>query len=518
MRTPAVHRRLFAPLLLAILGQLALVRDVRADDAKAESKLPLPLPPRLADNARALPGFIRLSAPVPSSALVSVAASGSYGQYSPILDMAGPSYQLSGLLAVGVTPIPYFSARLLLRGDYSEHSGSPYPKTNTLYGEPELAVRAQFPLSSDVFVGAELEARLVGAQAPNIEIGATTITTRALGAYNYKKNTWFSTQLGFRFDNSANAFEGQIEYLMDGDRQTLHASSFNAFELGFAASHRFDAFELIGEVSSDIQVGKGAPSFGQGPISFDIGGRYDILPNLVARGHFEYSPSTTPDPYPTDVLIATRPRFEIGLGLTYRFFDSRHDKPPTRSEERAEKKPIEPPKPVVVAPPPSGKVSGRILDEAGQAISDVMVVLTQADEPPIEIYSDENGVFSFDTVTLGSARVMTKSPGYDPVTKDIEIKEGEEIRLDYVLYESLPAGQVRGNVLDFAGAPILATVTVDPGNLTIPVEGDGGFSLDLKPGRYKVRFEHPGYTSQIRVIRVQDKGVVVLNIALEKKN
>lgn len=491
-----------------------------ADDANSDAKQASASSFRLADNARALPGFIRLSAPVPSSALVSVAASGSYGQYSSILNMVGPSYQLDGVLAIGVTPIPYFSARFLLHGDYNAHSGSPAPKYSTLYGEPELALRTQFPVAPGAFVGAELEARLVGAKAPNVEIGATTVTMRGMGAYNYRKNTWFSAQLGFRFDNSARAFDGQIDRLKDGDRQTFPVSSFNAFELGVAASHRFDgfdAFELIGEISSDIQVGKGAPSFVEGPISFDIGGRYDILPNLLAQGHFEYSPSTTPSPYPTDVLIATRPRFEVGLGLTYRFFDAKRDKPPTQSNAVQEKKPTKPlSAPAFAAPLPSGSVTGRIVDEAGHPVSDVMVLLTQADEPPIEVYSDANGMFLFETVTLGPGKVTTKSAGYDSVAKDIEVKQDEEIRLDYVLYDSLPAGQVRGHVLDFTGGPIFATVTVDPGNLTIPVEADGGFSLDLKPGRYKVRFEHPGYSSQVRVIRVQDKSVVVLNIALEK--
>ena len=469
--------------------------------------------PRLADNAKALPGFIRMSAAVPSRALVSLAAQGSYGLFNPVSGFDGPSVKWSGLLGVGVTPIKYFSARFSLRGDYNRSATTTREKVGSLYGEPEIGLRAQLPMDR-LYLGAELETRFVGSEAPNIDFSATTPTLRALATYDLNGQTWLGAQFGFRWDQSHNAID-DLDLRDDVDRRTLSASSFNAVELGLAASHRWGKLEVLGELSADVLVGRDAPRFKEDPISFDVGARYDLLPDLNLRAHLEYSPTTYRIPYPTDFFIASRPRFEMGLGLSVHFGVAKAP-PPVRVEgpQEAKKDPTPSPPPVLV--PETGGVRGRVIDEAGQPIPDVRVVLSSAEGEAVEVYTDERGEFNLPQVLTGPSAVEFSTPGFDPVTQQIDVEKDADQVVEATLYESLPAGQVRGRVLDFNGEPLAATVTISPGDAIAPVSADGSFSIDLKPGKYKVRFTYEGYTPQIRVVHVQDKGVVVLNIALHK--
>jgi hypothetical protein len=157
-----------------------------------------------------------------------------------------------------------------------------------------------------------------------------------------------------------------------------------------------------------------------------------------------------------------------------------------------------------------------VVDEGGRPLADVEVFLVQVDEPPIRTFTDAEGRFTFEGILVGESQVTAKSPGYDALSKSLVVLAEEQSKLDFTLYESVPAGQVRGRVLDMAGAALPAQVTIEPGGLVVPVDAAGGFSLDLAPGKYTVRFVLDGYSTQVRVVRVQDKGVVVLSIALEK--
>jgi len=75
---------------------------------------------------------------------------------------------------------------------------------------------------------------------------------------------------------------------------------------------------------------------------------------------------------------------------------------------------------------------------------------------------------------------------------------------------------VKGEVRDLKGNPLAAKIIITPGDKVIEVAKDGMFELELAPGRYTLRFEHPDLAPQKRVISVQDRGVVILNIALSQ--
>lgn len=382
-----------------------------------------------------------------------------------------------------------------------------------MYGEPQLAVRVRGALSEELHLGGEIETRFVGAEAPNIDFAATTPTFRLLSGYRLLPTTWLAANLGFRLDNTAVAAP-EPEEMLPEDRVTLGASDFNALELGLGASHRLNKTELLAEFTAEVLLGSDSPSFGQSPLSLSLGARHELNRLLLINAGFDLSPSARPEPFPTDDLMVVRPRVGLMAGLVVRLGMPEEKLPEEESstKEEKEKPPEEAPVPVVI----SGALSGQIVDEGGRPLPDVKLIVTQEGAEPRELFSDANGHFEFREIPVGEARLSANTPGFDQKSQTLTIKESEEQKLELVLYPSLPAGQVRGKVLDLAGAPVQATVTFSPGDKTAEVGADGSFTIDLPPGKYTVRFEHPDFPNQKRSIKIVDKGVVVLNIALEK--
>jgi hypothetical protein len=78
-------------------------------------------------------------------------------------------------------------------------------------------------------------------------------------------------------------------------------------------------------------------------------------------------------------------------------------------------------------------------------------------------------------------------------------------------------GQIRGNVRAFSGAPLRATITVEPGGLRTSTAADGKFSLEVAPGKYTVQLRASGYKPQDREVVVDEEGITVLNVELGKR-
>ena len=144
----------------------------------------------------------------------------------------------------------------------------------------------------------------------------------------------------------------------------------------------------------------------------------------------------------------------------------------------------------------------------------MQLTLTREGAEPLTGRTYADGSFEFDEVPNGALVLEAATAGYD--SSKVELAEGDERQTEIVLRPAVPAGQVRGKVLDLKGNPIAATITITPGAQTVTVDPDGSFELELPPGKYTVVFEHEDYTKQQRRIRVHDRGVVILNIALTR--
>ena len=466
------------------------------------------------ETERALPGLVRVGIPIAAVAPVVLAGSGGFALIDPVEDLDSGAARLAGRLAVAYSPIPQVSLGIDMMGRVDFFSS----ETN-LYGEPRLTARLALPAGKKLHLGAELDARLIGQEAPSIALQATSPSLRGMLGAELSERTWLAAHLGFHLDRSERTVPDEVPLssVSTADRITLGASSWSAVQWGVGVSHRLSGpkTELIGELSGEILVGTAAPSLFQSPWQLSLGARHPLGSSLSIQGTIDLGLSARPDPLPVDDLMPIHPRLGAIVSLVWRF----GVKDEESQSNAAEEEPEEETKPEKVAPPivaiKTSDITGTVVDEGGRPLSDVEIIMTRPDSEPVTERSYADGGFKFaDIPDEGDVSIAFKTAGYDD--GKLSFKTGQERNAEVVLYPAVPAGQVKGSVRDLKGDPIVATIVISPGKKEVKVNADGTFDLELAPGRYTVKFDHPDYSRQKRVIRVQDRGVVILNIALSK--
>lgn len=461
---------------------------------------------------RALPGILRVGAPVPAEHKVRAAASGGYGWYESFADIDGSTNRLYGNLAASYSPLSTLTLGFDAQGRYDNSTAE--GAKSTLYGEPTLTARYAQPILDEIHLGVQFDLRVIGGIAPGIIPKAMSPALRAQIAARLAKQTWLAAEIGFHLDLSENAIE-EGKYASTVQNLTIGASSSPSIPWGVGLSHRFgqSGTELLGEFSGDTLVGNAAPSFGESPLRLSLGARQPLREGLSLGGTVNFGLSARPDlvPTPPEAYVPREPRISAALTIAWQWDKQEKGVVPELAPKPVEKAPPPPPPPeplIQTAP-----VTGSVVDEGGRPLPDVEVVLTRKGAEPIKMHSAADGQFEFPDVPLeGEVQLVLKTPGYEKVS--LSYAEGKDRNSEIVMYPALPAGQVRGAILDLSGRPVAAKITITPGDVEIQVQEDGSFELELAPGNYTVRFSHDDFKNQKRDIVVQDRGVVILNIAL----
>ncbi len=485
----------------------AMASDASADSTRASSPTAPTDLSSPAESTQGVPSIIRLPMAAPAHAPLTLATSVDYGFYPKVTGEPERTRRGGAQFFLAWAPSPLLTLRAGLVGVLGM-----VPNTaGSYYGEPQLGARWLTKAASSLYVGADLEARLVGATAPSIKPSATTPTLSGLVGWHAAGNTWLGARLGYRLDRTAQAVDGSERFRVR-DRLILGASSWDAALLGVGASQLVGRTELLAEASAELLVGSGAPSLRQSPWGGALGVRYHYDANLGLIAFAHYSGTRLPNPFPEGALLPVRPQLSVELGIHWRF--GVHDLPASPPPEASSAAPTSglP----LVARATHGVVFGTVVDEGGRPMPDVAVTVKDASGQASTTYTDATGKFRFDQIRLGAVVLTTDTANYDPATRKVKLEKAETKAGELLIYPALPAGQVKGRTLNLKGAPVLATVTFEPGGKTLETSADGAFSIDLKPGVYTVRVTHPDFSPQVRTIRVEERGVVVLDIALNR--
>lgn len=450
---------------------------------------------------RAMPGVVRLGLPAPAPPGVALAAYLGAGWIDPVGEPPVSGLRLPAGLAFAYAPLPAldFGFDVSGRADFLST-----PEQNAV-GEPRLSGRALFLSRGPVRLGVEADVRFVGVAAPSIDWAATSPSLSLLAAWVPRAETWIGGTAGFHLDRSAQAVDDPAA-VSAADRITLGASSAPAVELGLGVSHRLIGapVELLGELSAQLLVGSAAPPLEQSPLRLTAGARYHPMSELALMAALDLGLSARPGSLSGDTLVPIEPRLAAQLAVTWSF-GSKEDAPPAPAA-------APPPPPPAAPAAPQSTLRGRVVDEAGQGLADFEVTL-ELEQGPRSVRTFADGRFEFTNVPDEiEVRVHASGAGFDPA--GAAVGPGRDRQVELVLYATVPAGQVRGTVVDLKGHPVLATITIDPGNSIVEVGPDGTFNIELKPGEYRLRAEHPDFAPQGRVIVVVERGVVILHIAL----
>ncbi|HEX5717361.1 MAG TPA: carboxypeptidase regulatory-like domain-containing protein, partial [Thermoanaerobaculia bacterium] len=172
--------------------------------------------------------------------------------------------------------------------------------------------------------------------------------------------------------------------------------------------------------------------------------------------------------------------------------------------------------PILIRLEPGAVLRGRVLDEAGEAVSGAEVGLTWQeileDDPhrrPVgellqrTALSNAEGLFEIADAPKGEVRLDVKAQGFIPA---------EELKLEVPRPDSAPeltvvlhrGARLEGRVTTAASKPVPAVrIAVDLGSAFSDAEGV--YSLDgIAPGRQEVHVFHPHYRRQVRPVSIEE--------------
>src|SRR5690606_18810059 len=266
---------------------------------------------------------------------------------------------------------------------------------------------------------------------------------------------------------------------------------------------------LLGEVSGELLVGSGAPGPSKSPSRLLVGIRHPVSREVSLLGTAGVSLSRRT--LAGDDLLPIDPRATVGATVLWRFgLPPERGTPPAAAappeaatDSTAEATPEAVPEAVPVVA--TSSVKGTVVDEGGRPLADTEVVLEREGAEPTSTRSFGDGRFEFEDIPEGAVTLLVQTPGFEPAR--VSLSATDERNQEVVLLPAVPAGQVRGKILDLQGKPIPAQVVLSPGDHIVSADAEGAFDLEIAPGRYTVKFSHADFSTQWRSIRVHDKGV-----------
>ena len=426
-----------------------------------------------------------------------------------------------GQVAIAYAPVANLALALSLDGRYDKHDIGGMTDDGAV-GDPHLVIRYAAPLGRAA-IGAQLGVWIPGKDAPSIVAAATSVDARALVSIDAGFGT-ISLDAGFRLDNSAKAVDDR-QRLSAADQVSLGASDYHAALAGAALRIPVGERWYVGfEGSADVFVGSGAPS----PIVRG-GGMFGVAVNdaISIIGYVEGAadPSLVYSavmPGTRVTLVPYEPMVTGGLGLQARFGGPRPVARPTTI--------VEPPRvhvPVVVTE--IAEVTGTVVDDAGAPVVGATVTVRLKNSlghaitdgkgsytiPDLKVGRTVDGKTELDDTDAAiSVEVANKKPGSATATLTRGANAIPRIALDSML----PPGQLRGVIINVATSrPINdATVKIEPGGASVTTAGDGKFSIDLPPGRYKITVTAKGLAPQQLDVTIDPNGVAIKNIDLHR--
>jgi hypothetical protein len=460
----------------------------------------------LAASARADRGVTALGRvrAVGSGPSVSAALASGYGFTGDVLAADDSHHRASGALALAVRAVPWLELTGQLAGRYDRHTGG--VTDDGFIGDPRLGVTAGGALDDATAVGLRVGVWLPGADAPSIELAATTVDASLVVTRRFGASALTATA-GYRLDRSTESVDAAR--LTPADRLGLGLSDADAALVGLGLSHQAGATAWFGELSGELLVGDGAPAALESPLRLGVGLRHAIDASLRLEALAEVGLSQRPDlmAMAPDQLVDVEPRLAIAVGLSWR-------PAPARAPVVAPPPPPVDPTPPPPPPPPApttGPLTGRVVDGDGAPLPDVAITAGAA-----TAMSAEDGTFTIPDLPIGALEVAAARGGYEPATASATIVGGVGATVALTLVRVKPTSQIRGVVRDFGGKGLAAKVTIAPLGAELTSNADGTFAIDVPPGTYTVTVALPGYRAQTKTAVVVEGGVPILNIELVK--
>lgn len=384
-------------------------------------------------------------------------------------------------------------------------------------GDPRISIRTGWSLGdSGVSLGALVDVWFPsGAGSFNVVGGAISPTIMAMFSFAPERiPIGLHINVGYRNDRTINMLGdisqlSQEQLLLSGATSAMHGLIANlAFEgrVGPAAPYL--------EVTSDLSVADGIE---HSHAMLGFGSRFYVGPadavQLLIGMDFRVTP-TEPSPNPaTSTIWRSPPLLNVHVGVSFRL--------PVVTPEGST---------VVTS---GGPVTGGTSDDEDEELGRINGVVRCADGPcgpsaRVRISGlgssamapdDRDGGFSTSEIPPGAYTVEVSASGRAGQSRQVEVEAGETARVEFTLAAAAPteASGIRGQVTNFQGQAVQATIRIPALELELNSGEDGNFETEADPGAYEIIVSAPDYGTQHTSIEVPPEGMVIMNIELRAR-
>lgn len=481
-------------------------------------------PVAIGDGPAALPGTLRTRVAAERPRGFALRFGTGYGFTESVEGAPGPHHRFAPTLGVSGQFLPWLGAGIRLYGHADFHPDDGLGVDRGFVGGGALELRATPRVSDALFAGVSVTAIAHGGDAPSLDLSATSLEATALVTVVHDSLT-AGLELGYRVDRSAETIPPGVQF-RPGDRLALGASAFDAVLVRLAANQRWARVDVFGEVAFDALVGRGAPPLGQSPIQVVVGTRvrptdawqveFAVETTASARGALVAGAPPVPVDPRVGFIASAGYRFGVsvdgGSASTEDADAATEDADGSSADAGASADGIAVD---AAVPPAAGVLEGRILDASGAPLVDARIE-AEVDGARLETYTDADGRFRLVVAGAPDTALVVTAHGYEPAR--VEVRHGvvQMPASGLALAEASPRGVVRGDVRDYDGTPVRASVRIMPSGRRIDVGESGAFEIELPPGRHELTIEAEGFTTQERRVVLADGEVTILHIDLRR--
>lgn len=174
----------------------------------------------------------------------------------------------------------------------------------------------------------------------------------------------------------------------------------------------------------------------------------------------------------------------------------------------------------------AGRISGRVTNQFGTGLENVVVQITAGPEVGLSVATDDEGDYTLSDLTPGTYTVRFTRSGFTTRTvTGVAVTAGNTTDLDVTLTGSGTGnGSLRGTVRDADTNDTLIGVTVrllEGSSVvdTVMTDSNGFYAFGgVEPGSYSVRFSKSGHATLTRSATVSSGGVTTLNVSLQSED
>jgi hypothetical protein len=455
-----------------------------------------------------LPGYVRI--PVVAAAAPGVALSASAGYAFTESQPAAPGshHRVLGRVGAGITPLRWLSFALAANVRHDRHGGDELGSDDGTVLDSDVRALGGVELPGDLHVGGGAVGHFSRGEDFRRSLSHPTLDLQLYGGWLPSASAFSAGLLaGYRIDRSGGLL-AHPEDLRAGDRLALEVSEFDALSAGVGASYRLSATELLAELSGDVMVGAGAPSFGHSPLRATLGARQALSPVVTLRLEVEASLSGRDSRVDESYLYPIEPRLQVSFGVACHWLGWNTS---AAGAPRSES----PVLPVTPAPLARGSLRVNVMTVDGHPLSDAVVVI-ESDSGTQPVPHERFESYHLQALDSRGYVLRVSAERLQAFSQSVRIEPGVEQVVDVRLAAAQPSGQIRGLIRSFDGQGLKARIVIAPLGRALSTETDGTFLVEVPPGRYDVSVEAPSHGRQVRSVEVQDDGVVILNADLRR--